>query len=211
MKGVSFGAERSEIFGLLGPNGAGKSTSFGISTALIPKTSGEVILEGSELKAGIMNIFQNSGVCPQFDCLWQHLTPREHLLLFGRLKGLKGNDLEESVNYYISTMQLEDFKKTKAVNLSGGNKRKLCVANALIGGPSLQFFDEPSTGLDPIAKRYLWNTLTLSLQKRRSSIILTTHSMNEAETLCNRIGKKSFILNRGGNGELPKYQNQLKY
>ena len=79
-------------------------------------------------------------------------------------------------------------RNTKAVNLSGGNKRKLCVSNALIGGPDLQFFDEPSTGLDPIAKRYLWDTLQNSLKCRNSGIVLTTHSMMEAEFLCHRIG-----------------------
>ena len=80
------------------------------------------------------------------------------------------------------------LRNTKAVNLSGGNKRKLCVSNALIGGPDLQFFDEPSTGLDPIAKRYLWDTLQNSLKCRNSGIVLTTHSMMEAEFLCHRIG-----------------------
>jgi ATP-binding cassette, subfamily A (ABC1), member 3 len=83
------------------------------------------------------------------------------------------------------------YRSTKAQNLSGGNKRKLCVSNALIGGPDLQFFDEPSTGLDPIAKRHLWNTLQNSLTCRNSSIVLTTHSMLEAEYLCHKIGIKN--------------------
>lgn len=201
LKGISFGVQNGQIFGLLGPNGAGKSTTFNISTALIPKTSGNVFLKNEELKTGLMTIFQDVGICPQFDCLWEHLTPSEHLYLFGRMKGLKGSELKEVVEYFIFSMQLENFKlffkylnllkiirNTKAVNLSGGNKRKLCVANALIGGPDLQFFDEPSTGLDPIAKRYLWDTLQNSLKCRNSAIVLTTHSMTEAEFLCHRIG-----------------------
>jgi ATP-binding cassette subfamily A (ABC1) protein 3 len=85
-------------------------------------------------------------------------------------------------------MQLTSYVNTKAINLSGGNKRKLCVSIALIGGPDLLFFDEPSSGLDPIAKRFLWNSLKDNLQKKNSSIVLTTHSMEEAETLCNKIG-----------------------
>lgn len=213
LKGISFGIQNGHIFGLLGPNGAGKSTTFNITTALIPKTEGSVFLKNNELKSGLMTIFQDVGICPQFDCLWDYLTPCEHLYLFGRMKGLKGSELKEVVEYYISSMQLDNFRfhyffydifffisiqfffykyfiksNTKAINLSGGNKRKLCVANALIGGPDLQFFDEPSTGLDPIAKRYLWNTLQTSLQCRNSAIVLTTHSMTEAEFLCNRIG-----------------------
>lgn len=112
----------------------------------------------------------------------------EHLYLFGRLKGLQGVDLKEAVDYFINIMQLTSYIKTKAMNLSGGNKRKLCVSIALIGGPDLLFFDEPSSGLDPIAKRFLWNSLKENLQKKNSSIVLTTHSMEEAETLCNKIG-----------------------
>ena len=96
--------------------------------------------------------------------------------------------MKEAVDYFISTMQLSNYVNTKAKNLSGGNKRKLCVSNALIGGPDLLFFDEPSTGLDPIAKRFLWNSLKQNLQKKRSSIVLTTHSMEEAESLCFKIG-----------------------
>jgi ATP-binding cassette, subfamily A (ABC1), member 3 len=87
------------------------------------------------------------------------LTPPEHLYLFGRMKGLEGNDLRMAVKYFLQTMQLTDFLNTKAERLSGGNKRKLCVTNALIGGPDIQFFDEPSTGVDSIARRFLWNTL----------------------------------------------------
>ncbi len=136
----------------------------------------------------MVETFQDVGICPQFDCLWENLTPKEHLFLFGRMKGLKKDELRQSVDYFLKTMQLEFFKETKAGNLSGGNKRKLCVADALIGGPELLFFDEPSTGLDPIARRFLWKTLSQALKSRNSSIILTTHSMIEAESLCDNIG-----------------------
>lgn len=126
-------------------------------------------------------------MCPQFDCIWENLTPKEHLYLFGRMKGLTGKDLEESVQYFLATMQLEEYIKRKAGRLSGGNKRKLCVSNALIGGPSIQFFDEPSTGVDPIARRFLWKTLKQGVKMRVSSVVLTTHTMDEAESLCDRI------------------------
>jgi len=85
---------------------------------------------------------------------------KEHLYLFGSLKGLNGHELEENIQYYIKVMSLDDHINKRSMNLSGGNKRKLCVTNALIGSPNMQFFDEPSTGLDPVAKRFLWGTLT---------------------------------------------------
>ena len=188
IKGVSFGVQKNQIFGLLGPNGAGKSTTFNILTALLPNSGGSCTFKNLEVNRNMVEIFKDVGICPQFDCLWANLTPKEHLYLFGKLKGLKDNDLKQSVAYFLQTMQLDFFKETKAGNLSGGNKRKLCVANALIGGPDLLFFDEPSTGLDPIARRFLWNTLAQSLKSRGSSIVLTTHSMIEAESLCDNIG-----------------------
>lgn len=103
------------------------------------------------------------------------------------MKGLEGKELEETVDYFLDVLQLRSYVKTKAGQLSGGNRRKLCVGLALMGGPSLLFFDEPSTGLDPIAKRFLWNSLTKNLALRETSMVLTTHSMEEAETLCHRI------------------------
>ncbi|EGR27806.1 hypothetical protein IMG5_188760 [Ichthyophthirius multifiliis] len=188
VKNIQFCVKPGEIFGLLGPNGAGKSTTFSILTSLIPKTYGSIQIKGIEVDKGIMQIYQDVGICPQFDCLWESLTPPEHLYLFGRMKGLTGNDLNESVQYFLDTMQLTDFIKKKAGQLSGGNKRKLCVANALIGGPDIQFFDEPSTGVDPIARRFLWNTLNMGIKLRNSAICMTTHTMEEAESLCNKIG-----------------------
>ena len=188
VKNISCGVERAQIFGLLGPNGAGKSTTFNIMTALIPKTSGSIMLSNQEVNNNLPHIFKEVGISPQFDCLWDSLTVREHLTLFGRIKGLNGSELKENVDYYINVMMLTDQINKKARILSGGNKRKLCVSNALIGSPMLQFFDEPSTGLDAIARRFLWTTLTQNLNYRDASIVLTTHSMSEAESLCHKIG-----------------------
>lgn len=112
----------------------------------------------------------------------------EHLEVFGGMKGLHGEELRENIEFYIKTMQLGDHINKKSKILSGGNKRKLCVTDALIGSPSLQFFDEPSTGLDPVARRYLYDTLSNNLKHREASIILTTHSLTEAEMLCHKIG-----------------------
>ena len=104
------------------------------------------------------------------------------------IKGLRGSQIRDAVEYFMRIMQLNAYRETMAVNLSGGNKRKLCVAIALIGSPCLQFFDEPSSGVDPIARRFLWNTIQQGLRINSSAVLLTTHSMDEAESLCHKIG-----------------------
>ncbi|KAL4495193.1 hypothetical protein ABPG72_007300 [Tetrahymena utriculariae] len=187
VRGTTFGVEKGQIFGLLGPNGAGKTTTFGMITASIPKTRGQIYLNNKNINENSNIYFDNIGVCPQNNCLWEYLKAKEHLNIFGRVKGLNGKDLKEVVGYYLKYMQLSHYK-VQSSKLSGGNKRKLCVANCLIASPSLQFYDEPSTGLDPIAKRYLWKCLKDILQKKESSIVLTTHSLQEAEDLCDKVG-----------------------
>lgn len=137
-----------------------------------------------------IEIFQDVGVCPQFNCLWDNLTPKDHLYLFGRMKGLQGCELKKNVKFFLRKLQLQLYKNTKAMNLSGGNKRKLCFAMSLIGGSDLLFFDEPSTGLDPIARKFLWDVLRNTLKSQKNSIVFTTHAMTEAETLCDIIGSQ---------------------
>jgi len=188
LKGISFGIEPGQVFGLLGPNGAGKSTTFNILTALLPKTSGSVQMMGEEVVRNKPKLFQNVGICPQFNCLWSTLTVREHLELFGGLKGLRGTDLTESIDYYLDALDLRPHENKQSQNLSGGNKRKLCVGDCLIGSPQLLFFDEPSSGVDPLARRFLWNSLHNILKARKASIVLTTHSIHEAESLAHKTG-----------------------
>ena len=188
VQGISFGVEPGQIFGLLGPNGAGKSTTFNILTAAIPKTDGSVKLMNHEINKNMPEVYQNVGICPQFNALWEQLTVKEHLTLIGSLKGLQGDTLTQAIDYYLSALCLQDHTNKRAQNLSGGNKRKLCVANALIGSPSLIFLDEPSSGMDPLARRFLWNSIQQILSLRQASIVLTTHSMYEAESLSNKIG-----------------------
>ncbi|CAD8212177.1 unnamed protein product [Paramecium octaurelia] len=185
---LTFGVKKGEIFGIIGPNGAGKSTLINVFTGINTPTQGVALINGVEPKQRNQEIMQHVGICPQFDCIWENLTPIEHLQLFGRVKGLEGNDLQQAVDYFIKTMQLDLFVKTKAGQLSGGNKRKLCVADALIGGSDITFFDEPSTGVDPISRRFLFNTLQRNIQLRNCSAIMTTHTIEEAESLSQRIG-----------------------
>jgi len=188
LREISFGVEKRQIFGLLGPNGAGKSTTFNILTGLITRSSGQVFFNGQTLEALTPEIFQNTGICPQFNALWDDLSLVEHLEIVGKVKGLDEFSIHDAIAYYSKILRMEEHLDKKANQLSGGTKRKLCVANMLIAAPTVQFLDEPSTGLDPLSKRALYDTITQNLQDRNASIILTTHSMSEAESLCSKIG-----------------------
>ncbi|CAD8108025.1 unnamed protein product [Paramecium sonneborni] len=187
VKGTSFGIEPGQIFGLLGPNGAGKSTTFNMITSKLKPSTGTILLEHQEVKKGLGDVYQNVGICPQFDSLYDIVNVRRHLQIWAYLKGLKGDEVNQSIEYFMKVMQLTAYENTLASQLSGGNKRKLCVALALMGGTNMQFFDEPSSGVDPIARRFLWNAIQQGVKLRQSSVILTTHTMDEAESLCNKI------------------------
>ena len=195
LKGVSFGVEKGQIFGLLGPNGAGKSTAFGIITQLLDRSDGQVSLNGKSMNAeNDTDIYKDCGICPQFDALWDLLTVKEHLQIFSKIKGLRGNELKETVAYFLNILKISHHKDKKTYQLSGGNKRRLCVALASLGGPTIQFMDEPSTGMDPLARILLWDVIKQNLAQRDSSLVLTTHSMTEAESLCSKIGTLLLLL-----------------
>ncbi|CAD8193046.1 unnamed protein product [Paramecium pentaurelia] len=187
VKGTSFGIEPGQIFGLLGPNGAGKSTTFNMITSKLKPSTGTILLQNQEVKKGLGDVYQNVGICPQFDSLYDIVNVRRHLQIWAYLKGLRGEDVNLTIEYFMKVMQLTAYENTLASQLSGGNKRKLCVALALMGGTNMQFFDEPSSGVDPIARRFLWNAIQQGVKLRQSSVILTTHTMDEAESLCNKI------------------------
>jgi len=186
---LSFGIPRGECFGFLGINGAGKTTTLSILSGEFPPTTGTAFIDGFNIQVDQSKIRRKIGYCPQFDALLELLTVREHLELYGRIKGLEGDDLERVVRGKLEQMDLTDFENKAAGSLSGGNKRKLSVAIAMIGEPSIVFLDEPSTGMDPVARRFMWEVISrISTQDALCSIILTTHSMEEAEALCTRIG-----------------------
>ncbi|CAD8188760.1 unnamed protein product [Paramecium octaurelia] len=187
VKGTSFGIEPGQIFGLLGPNGAGKSTTFNMITSKLKPSTGTILLEHQEVRKGLGDVYQNVGICPQFDSLYDIVNVRRHLQIWAYLKGLRGDEVNQTIEYFMKVMQLTAYENTLASQLSGGNKRKLCVALALMGGTNMQFFDEPSSGVDPIARRFLWNAIQQGVKLRQSSVILTTHTMDEAESLCNKI------------------------
>ncbi|KAF4663843.1 hypothetical protein FOZ61_001327 [Perkinsus olseni] len=187
VKGVSFAADSGQVFGLLGINGAGKTTTFKMMCGLYAPTEGEVWVAGSTVAADTAKCRRNLGYCPQFDALLDRMTTKEHLELYGRLKGLKGHLLDASVESTLKQLSLEPYKDKRAGSLSGGNKRKLSVGMATIGRPRIVFLDEPSTGMDPVSRRFLWGVIQQLAVSRRSVVVLTTHSMEEAEALCSRI------------------------
>ena len=193
LKGVTFDLKPNEIFVLLGHNGAGKTTLISILTGLINATSGSAMLSGYNiLSSEFSEHFRKMlGICPQHDVLFNDLTVEEHLELFCQFKSEKTSGISEEISRVLKEIQLEDKKTTKASDLSGGQKRKLSVGLALIGGSSIIFLDEPTSGMDITSRRNLWDILKKCLAGK--IIILTTHFMEEASVLGNRIG----ILSEG--------------
>jgi ATP-binding cassette, subfamily A (ABC1), member 3 len=146
-------------------------------------------LAGHNLLTDVHTCRRKIGFCPQFDALFELLTAREHLELYARIKGIAEKDIKRVVDAKIAEMGLTEYANRTAGGYSGGNKRKLSVAIAMIGEPSIVFLDEPSTGMDPVARRFMWEIISDIVTKReKCSVILTTHSMEECEALCSRIG-----------------------
>ena len=162
VQSLSFGIPKGQCFGFLGINGAGKTTTLSILSGEFPPTSGSAFVEGYSIALDQSKIRRKIGYCPQFDALLELLTVREHLELYGRIKGFHGALLEEIVSGKLDQLNLREFEDKVAGSLSGGNKRKLSVAVATIGEPPIVFLDEPSTGMDPKARRFMWkgNSIT---------------------------------------------------
>ncbi|TNV87329.1 hypothetical protein FGO68_gene5519 [Halteria grandinella] len=191
VKGVSFGLEYGECFALLGVSGAGKTTVFKCLTGEEIPNNGKVFIQGHNVStsSGFNQARSLIGYCPQFDAIFERLTVREHLEFYAAIKGVVSRLRTRLIQKQLEDMDLLEFESVYAENLSGGNKRKLSVAMAMIGNPPIVFLDEPSTGVDPKAKRFMWNIVSkISTQRKKSSVIITTHSMEEAEALCTKMG-----------------------
>uniref|UniRef100_A0A3Q1BTA2 ATP-binding cassette sub-family A member 2 n=1 Tax=Amphiprion ocellaris TaxID=80972 RepID=A0A3Q1BTA2_AMPOC len=184
---LCLGVRPGECFGLLGVNGAGKTTTFKMLTGDECTTGGEAFINGNNILKDLLRVQQSIGYCPQFDALFDDLTAREHLELYTRLRGIPWKDQDRVVQWALEKLELSKYADKPAGTYSGGNKRKLSTAIALIGYPSLIFLDEPTTGMDPKARRFLWN-LILDIIKTGRSVVLTSHSMEECEALCTRLG-----------------------
>ena len=186
---ISLCLEYGECFGFLGVNGAGKTTTFKcLSKELLP-TYGKIYIDNKEINEDFDKVRSLIGYCPQFDAIFESLTVYENLEFYGLIKGAKKDKIESIVNALMEEMSLMIYKDKVSGTLSGGNKRKLSVAIAMICNPPIILLDEPSTGMDPEARRFMWGVIhRISINRKKSTIIMTTHSMEEAETLCKRIG-----------------------
>jgi ATP-binding cassette subfamily A (ABC1) protein 3 len=188
VRGLTFGVRDKECFGLLGVNGAGKTTTFRMLTGDEIMSSGEAFIGNESLSRDRASYLQSIGYCPQFDSIIEVLTGREMLTLFARIRGLRSseNRITTELEKLASFVDLTQYLDRPCGQYSGGNKRKLNVALALIGRPKVMLLDEPTTGVDPAARRKMWETIN-AIRRSGTSIILTSHSMEECEALCDRL------------------------
>ncbi|KAB5524858.1 hypothetical protein DKX38_022607 [Salix brachista] len=179
---------KDQLFCLLGPNGAGKTTTINCLTGITPVTGGDALAYGHSVRStvGMSGIRQIIGVCPQFDILWDALSGEEHLELFASIKGLPPASIKSVAQESLAQVKLTESAKVRARSYSGGMRRRLSVAISLLGDPKLVILDEPTTGMDPISRRHVWDIIQNT--KKGRAIVLTTHSMEEADILSDRIG-----------------------
>uniref|UniRef100_A0A3Q3XQQ9 ABC transporter domain-containing protein n=1 Tax=Mola mola TaxID=94237 RepID=A0A3Q3XQQ9_MOLML len=183
---ICVGVPAGECFGLLGVNGAGKTTTFKMLTGETDVSSGEATVAGYSILTQILDVHQNMGYCPQFDAIDELLTGREHLYLYARLRGVPESEIPRVAEWGIQKLGLIEYASCRAGTYSGGNRRKLSTAIAMIGCPALVLLDEPTTGMDPHSRRFLWNSILSVIQDGRA-VVLTSHSMEECEALCTRL------------------------
>lgn len=184
--GISFDVAPGESFGLLGPNGAGKSTTMRMVGAVSTRTSGSLSILGLDPDESGPEIRSRLGVVPQADNLDTELRVRDNLIVYGRYFGLPVKHLRARADELLEFAQLSDRATAKVDDLSGGMKRRLTIARALINDPRILLLDEPTTGLDPQARHILWDRL-FRLKEQGTTLVLTTHYMDEAEQLCDRL------------------------
>uniref|UniRef100_A0A8I3W729 Cholesterol transporter ABCA5 n=1 Tax=Callithrix jacchus TaxID=9483 RepID=A0A8I3W729_CALJA len=187
-KYISFCVKKGEILGLLGPNGAGKSTIINILVGDIEPTSGKVFLgdyssETSEEDDSIKCM----GYCPQINPLWPDTTLQEHFEIYGAIKGMSASDMKEVITRITNALDLKEHLQKTVKKLPAGIKRKLCFALSMLGNPQITLLDEPSTGMDPKAKQHMWRAIRTAFKNKKRAAILTTHYMEEAEAVCDRV------------------------
>jgi lipooligosaccharide transport system ATP-binding protein len=184
--GIDFDVARGEAFGFLGPNGAGKTSAMRMIASVSPITSGTLRIFGKDPARYGAEIRARLGVVPQADTLDLELTVRENLIIFARYFDLPWAEGRKRADELLEFVQLNERSKDKVDELSGGMKRRLTIARALINEPDLLLLDEPTTGLDPQARHLVWDRL-YRLKQRGTTLVLTTHYMDEAEQLCDRL------------------------
>nr|CCM13689.1 ATP-binding cassette protein subfamily A, member 2, putative [Leishmania guyanensis] len=209
VRNITFGVHPGEVFGFLGTNGAGKTTTISILCQEFSPTSGHASICGNDIETDSREALRCIGYCPQFDACLDLLTVEEHLELYAGVRAIAYESRTRTVRELLSLCELTSYKDTLARELSGGNRRKLSVAVCLIGGPRVVFLDEPSAGMDPVARRGLWTAIeTVS---DNCAIVLTTHHLEEVEALAHRvaimvdgtlrcIGNKTHLKKKFGTG-----------
>jgi len=187
VNGVTFNVEQGEIFGLLGPNGAGKSTLIRMLTTLLPPTSGTARVAGFDIVAQADDVRRTIGVIPQAMTSDLELTVRENLLIHAKLYGVGRDKRKRLIAELLDAVELTQWADTPVKKLSGGMRRRAEIARGLVHEPRIFFLDEPTTGLDPVSRVNVWEMLERIKSERQLTILITTHYMDEADKLCNRI------------------------
>src|SRR6202165_2384920 len=185
--GVSFDVCEGEIFGLLGPNGAGKSTLIRMMTTLLEITDGTAIIDGFDVRKEPDKARRRIGVIPQAMTSDGDLTVWENLSIYSKLYGIAAAERERSIGELLELVDLVQWRDAPAKNLSGGMRRRLEIARGLVHRPNIFFLDEPTTGLDPVSRVAVWEMITAIKEKRNLTVLITTHYMDEADRLCDRI------------------------
>jgi ABC-2 type transport system ATP-binding protein len=191
--GVSFAVAPGEVFGLLGPNGAGKTTTIRVLTTLLAPSEGRALVAGHDVRNDSLAVRASIGYIPQAISVDGALTAYENLDFYGRVTGVPRRERRERIAEVIETMGLQPMLDRLARTLSGGMLRRLEIASALLNRPAVLFLDEPTVGLDPTARRMVWERLQALREQAGTTILVTTHLMEEAERQCNRLG----IIDRG--------------
>ena len=186
--GVSFAVAPGEVFGLLGPNGAGKTTTIRVLTTLLEPTEGRALVAGYDVRNDSLAVRASIGYIPQAISVDGALTAYENLDFYGRVTGVPRSERRERIEQAIETMELQPMLDRLARTLSGGMLRRLEIATALLNRPAVLFLDEPTVGLDPTARRMVWERLEALVEQSGTTILVTTHMMEEAERHCDRLG-----------------------
>src|SRR6188472_981206 len=187
VNGVSFEVEEGEVFGLLGPNGAGKSTLIRMLTTLMTPTSGTALVNGFDIGRRADDVRRSIGVIPQAMTSDVELSVRENLLIYAKLYGMPRDRRGRLIAELLDAVQLTEWADKQVKHLSGGMRRRVEIARGLVHEPKVFFLDEPTTGLDPVSRVAVWEMLRQIKEQRHLTVLLTTHYMDEADKLCDRI------------------------
>ncbi|MFB5632211.1 MAG: ATP-binding cassette domain-containing protein, partial [Nitrosopumilus sp.] len=185
---VSFSVEKGEIFGFLGPNGAGKSTTIMILTTLLKPTSGQALIAGNNVMTNPKKVRENIGYVQQETTVDEYLTGRENLLLQAKLNHIPKDEIDSRIDEVLELIELSDKQNESVVTYSGGMRKRLDIAGGLLHRPKVLFLDEPTVGLDIQTRRKIWEYIKKIHDEFEMTIFLTTHYMEEADQLCDRIG-----------------------